>query len=185
MNDARAPLPLIQAFDGYVPEIGARAIVAPNATIIGNVVLEEDVTIWYSVVLRGDIGKIFVGRRSTIQDLCTLHTKKNGPEVHIGRDVSIGHNTVVHGARIGDGVFVGNACLIMDGAEIGSKSLIAAGSLVPRDAKIPEGVMARGRPAQVVRELSDTEREMGASTAKHQLQLANMARGNFPAGENR
>lgn len=181
MYDARAPSPLIHAFDGYVPEIGERVFIAPNATVVGNVVLEEDVTVWYSAVLRGDIGRIFVGRRSTIQDLCTLHTKKDGPEVHIGRDVSVGHNSVVHGAEIGDGVFVGNASLIMDGARIGARSVVAAGSLVARDAKIPEGVLVRGRPAQVVRELSTSEREMGASAAKYQMVLANKARGTHQA----
>jgi carbonic anhydrase/acetyltransferase-like protein (isoleucine patch superfamily) len=177
MDDTRAPLPLIQAFDGYVPEIGERVFVAPNATIVGNVVLEADVTIWYSAVLRGDIEKIVVGSRSTIQDLCTLHTKKNGPGVRIGPDVSIGHNSVVHGATIGDGVFIGNACLIMDGAEIGAQTVVAAGSLVARDTKIPGGVMVRGRPAQVARKLTDAERGMGASTAQFQIQLANKVRG--------
>lgn len=180
MDDFRAPFPLIQAFDGFVPQIAEGVYVAPNATVVGNVVLEEGVNVWYSAVLRGDIGKITVGAHSTIQDLCCLHTKKNGPDVVIGQHVSIGHNCVIHGATLEDGVFVGNASVVMDGAVVGKQSVVSAGSYVPRGARVPPGVMVRGRPAKVVRELTDEEKRMGSSTAEHQEELARKARGIYP-----
>jgi carbonic anhydrase/acetyltransferase-like protein (isoleucine patch superfamily) len=183
MYEPQPQLPLIQAFDGYVPQIAEGVYIAPNAAVVGNVILERDVTIWFGAVLRGDIGSIRVGERSTIQDLCCLHTKKGGPVVDIGRDVHVGHGCIIHGATIKDGAYLGNGVLVLDGAEIGEQSVVSAGALVARDVVIPPKSLVRGRPAKIIRQLTEAELSTGSAAAEHQMALGRKARGIPFAGE--
>lgn len=183
MQQSFVPLPFIQAFDGFIPQIGDGVFIAQNATVVGNVILKAGVTVWYGAVLRGDIGPISVGERSTIQDLCCLHTKKGGPSVVIEEDVHVGHGSIVHGATILAGAYLGNGVIIMDGAKIGEQAVISAGTLIGRGVEIPPRVLVRGRPAQVVRELQGEEHLMGKSSSQHQMELARIARAPVASGE--
>lgn len=177
MHEPFSPLPLIQAFDGYLPEIGDGVFIAPNATVVGNVTLKPGATVFYGAVLRGDVGPIRVGARSTIQDLCCLHTKKGGTPVVIEEDVHVGHGCIVHGATIHAGAYLGNGVIVMDGAVIGEQAVISAGTLIARGVKVPPRVLVRGRPAKVMRELKGKEHLMGKSSCEQQMELARITRG--------
>lgn len=134
------------------------AFVAPNATVIGDVTIGEQASIWYNAVLRGDINSITVGARSNVQDGAIVHlSAEHG--CHIGEDVTVGHQAVLHACRIGNEVLVGMGAIILDGAEIGERSIIGAGALVTQGKVIPPGSMVIGSPAKVVRALTAEEQE--------------------------
>ncbi|WP_067719223.1 gamma carbonic anhydrase family protein [Nocardia yamanashiensis] len=140
----------------HAPQIDESAWIAPNATIIGRVRLEAEVSIWYSAVLRGDIEDISVGARSNIQDGCVLHADPGFP-LTVGSGVSVGHNAILHGCTVGDDVLVGMGATVLNGAVIGAGSLIAANALIPEGAQIPPGSLVAGVPGKVRRELSEAE----------------------------
>lgn len=129
------------------PEISQSAFVADGARIIGDVRLCDDSSVWYNAVLRGDAGSITVGRRSNVQDNCTLHCDIDVPLV-IGDDVTIGHNAVLHSCNVGDGSLIGMGAVILSGAVIGKGSIIAAGSVVTSGTVIPDGSLYMGIPAK-------------------------------------
>lgn len=134
------------------------AFVAPNATVIGDVTIGDQASIWYNAVLRGDINAITVGARSNVQDGAIVHlSAEHG--CHIGEDVTVGHQAVLHACRIGNEVLVGMGAIILDGAEIGERSIIGAGALVTQGKVIPPGSMVIGSPAKVVRALTAEEQE--------------------------
>ena len=139
-------------------EIDPTAFVAPNATIVGDVTIGEDASVWYGAVLRGDIEPISVGPRSNVQDGTVVHVDADCPTV-IGADVTIGHRCVIHGATIGDGCLIGMGAVVLSGAKIGAGSLIAAGAVVREGFEIPPRCLAAGVPAKVVRELDDASLE--------------------------
>ena len=147
---------LIHAYHGKSPKIAASTFVAPSATIIGDVTLEEDASVWFGAVLRAESAPIRVGKRSNIQDNCVIHTDEGFP-VDIGDGVSIGHLAVVHGARIGSNCLVGMSATLLNGATIGENSMVAAGSLVTQGASMPQGVLVLGSPAIAKRKLSEEE----------------------------
>lgn len=142
----------------WTPQIAEDAFVAPNAQVMGQVVLARGASVWYGCVLRGDIEPIIVGENSNIQDLSVLHTDHDHPVV-IGKDVTVGHQACIHGAKIGDGCLIGMGATVLSGAEIGEGSMIGAGALVPEGKIIPPGVLAVGVPCQIKRELSADEKE--------------------------
>lgn len=142
--------------DDSVPSLPDSTFVAPNAVIVGDVVLGEDVSVWYSATLRGDIDRITVGERSNVQDSATLHADPGYPCL-VGSGVTIGHNAVVHGCTVGDDVLVGMGAVILNGAEIGAESLIAAGSVVGQGMRVPSRSLVAGIPATVKRSLRDDE----------------------------
>ncbi|MGH3354415.1 MAG: gamma carbonic anhydrase family protein [Nocardioidaceae bacterium] len=144
------------AFSGREPTIAAGAWVAPNATLVGAVTLEPEVSIWYGAVLRGDGDSITVGTGSNVQDGCVLHADPGFP-LRTGADVSIGHNAVVHGCLVEDGVLIGMSAVVMNGARIGQGSLVAAGSVVLEGSDIPPGSLVAGVPAKVRRDLTEDE----------------------------
>ena len=145
---------MIYEFNGKRPEIsGERVFIAPGADLIGAVELHEDVSIWFNVTLRGDIEPILVGERSNIQDGSTVHTDSGLP-VHIGKGVTIGHNCVIHGCTVGDDSMVGMGSTVLSGARIGKNCLIGAGSLVSGGTVIPDGSLALGSPARVIKALN-------------------------------
>lgn len=140
----------------HAPQIDDSAWVAPNATVIGRVRLAEQVGVWYSAVLRGDLEDISVGAGTNIQDGCVLHADPGFP-LTVGTGVSVGHNAILHGCTIGDDVLVGMGATVLNGAVIGPGSLIAANALIPEGAQIPPGSLVAGVPGKVRRELGEAE----------------------------
>jgi carbonic anhydrase/acetyltransferase-like protein (isoleucine patch superfamily) len=147
----------IVTVSGASPVIAASAFVAPGARIVGNVTLGEQASVWYNAVLRGDSAPIVVGARSNLQDNVSVHVDA-AHSVVIGDDVSVGHNAVVHGCRIGDGSLIGMGSVILSGAEIGAGCLVAGGAVVLEGTVVPDGSLVAGVPAKVRRALTDEER---------------------------
>ena len=162
---------MIVPFGGKMPRDEGAAFVAPNATLIGDVVLKPGATIWYGAVLRGDDGTLTVGEGSNVQDNAVLHT---GPEldVVVGRNVSIGHSAVVHGCTVGDDCLIGMHATILNGAVIGAGSLVAAGALVTENAVIPAGSLVVGVPGKVVRTVSEKQKASIAANGEEYRELA-------------
>jgi gamma-carbonic anhydrase len=138
------------------PDIHPSAFIAPNATLLGDVTVGEDASIWYGAVLRGDINRIVVGRGSNVQDGSVLHLSAEHGCL-IGDYVTVGHMAMLHACTIGDECLIGMGAIILDGVEIGARSIVGAGALVTQGKKIPPGSMVLGSPAKVVRELSPEE----------------------------
>ena len=150
---------LIKKLNGIEPQIGKNTFLAENATIIGDVTIGEDCSIWYQAVLRGDVNTITIGDRVNIQDGAVVHTLYKQSQTVIGDDVSVGHNAIIHGARIGNKCLIGMGATILDNAVVGTGCIVAANALVLSNAVLePNGVYA-GVPAVRVREVSDQQRE--------------------------
>lgn len=147
---------MILDYKGMEPRIDESAFVAPNATIIGDVTIDEYASVWFGSVLRGDIAPIKIGRHSNVQDLSILHESPGLPLV-IGEYVTVGHKVTLHSCIIEDKALIGMDSTILDGAEIGEGAFIGAGSLVTPGTKIPPGTLAFGRPAKVVRDLTEED----------------------------
>ncbi len=135
------------------PRLHPTAFVVPGATVVGDVTLGEGSSVWYGAVLRGDINRIVIGAHSNIQDCAVLHLADDFP-VLIGERVTVGHSAVVHACTIDDEVLIGMGAIILDGSEIGARSIIGANTLVPGRTIIPAGSLVLGSPAKVVRQLS-------------------------------
>jgi len=131
--------------------------VAPGATLIGNVELGPDASVWYGCVLRGDVHRIRVGARSNIQDLTVVHVTRDRFATEIGDDVTVGHRAVVHGCRVGDGALVGIGAIVLDGATVAEGAWVGAGAVVTPGTEIPSRMLAVGTPARPVREVGDEE----------------------------
>lgn len=149
---------MIWELDGNVPQIADDAWIAPDAQIMGRVVIEPGASVWWGAVLRGDNEEIRVGRGSNVQDLCCLHTDMGFPLV-IGENVTVGHRAMLHGCRIGDGSLIGMGATVLNGAKVGSGSLIGASALVSEGKEIPDRVLVMGAPGRVVREIDDAQYE--------------------------
>lgn len=148
----------IQHFLGRQPIIPASAFVAPGATVLGAVTLGEEVSVWFHTTLRADINAIAVGARSNIQDGVVIHVADDYA-AQIGELVTVGHGAIVHACAVGDEVLVGMGAIIMDGAEIGARSIIGAGALITRGTVIPSGSLVLGSPAKVIRAVSLDEQQ--------------------------
>jgi len=157
---------MIYELDGSAPQIGPGAWVAPSADLMGRVVLEEDASVWFGAVLRGDNEEIRVGRGSNVQDGCVLHTDMGYPLV-IGPDCTVGHKAILHGCILEAGVLVGMGAVVLNGARIGAGSLIGAGALVTEGKEIPPGSLVMGQPGRVVRSLDDAARDRLLQSAAH------------------
>ena len=141
---------MIVKYNGRVPQIDKTAFVADNATLIGDVDLAPDSSVWFGAVLRGDNEPIRVGRGSNIQDNATLHSDPGHP-LTVGQDVTVGHNAVVHGCTLGDGVLVGMGAVVLDDAVIGEYSIVGAGAVVTSGTVVPPYSLVLGLPAKVVK----------------------------------
>jgi carbonic anhydrase/acetyltransferase-like protein (isoleucine patch superfamily) len=139
------------------PIVGENVYIADSADIIGEVELADDSSVWFNVVLRGDVEKITIGRCSNVQDGTVIHTTLDKYPTVIGDYVTIGHNAMLHGCRIGDNVLVGIGAIVLDNSEIGENSIIAAGTLVPPGKKFPPNSLLMGSPAKVAKTLSDED----------------------------
>ena len=147
---------MIYALGDTRPQIRGEYFVAQSASVIGNVILENNVSVWFGAVLRGDNDCISVGENSSIQDNCVVHADPGFP-VTIGRDVTVGHMAMVHGCTIGDGALIGIKSVILNGAVIGKECLIGANALVAEGKVIPDRSLVLGSPGKVMRQLSDED----------------------------
>jgi carbonic anhydrase/acetyltransferase-like protein (isoleucine patch superfamily) len=143
---------------GHRPVLDPTAFVAPSASVVGDVVVGVESSVWYGAVIRGDVMPIRIGARTSIQDNSVLHATGGWCDTLVGDDCTIGHSVILHGCKVGHRVLVGMGSIVLDEAEIGDGAMIGAGSLVTARSKIPPGVLAHGRPCKVVRELTDEER---------------------------
>ena len=141
--------PLIASFQGHSPRIHASAFVAPTATVVGDVVLGEESSVWYGAVLRGDVGAIRIGERTNIQDGCVLHVTGGGAPLTVGAEVTVGHRAILHGATIEDRCLIGMGSVLLDGCVIGEESLVGAGSIVLEGTRVPPRSFIAGVPAKV------------------------------------
>jgi carbonic anhydrase/acetyltransferase-like protein (isoleucine patch superfamily) len=140
-------------FEGREPAVSPAAWIAPTATLVGDVHVEDGASIWYGAVLRADFGPIVVRRGANVQDGSVLHGGDD-PVTEIGEGATVGHLCVVHGAVVGAQALIGNGATVLDGARIGSRALVAAGCTVPPNMSIPDGMLAAGVPARIVGEVS-------------------------------
>lgn len=145
--------------------------IAPGAMVVGAVNIQDQASIWYNAVVRGDADNIFIGKKTNIQDCCVLHQDKGYP-LHVGENVTVGHGTILHGCHIGDNCIVGMGSIILNGAKIGEGSIIGAGTLVKEGQEIPPGSLAVGSPARVVRSLTEEEKEKILHSAQHYYEMA-------------
>ena len=145
--------------------------VAENATVLGNVTLEEDANVWFNVVIRGDNESIRVGARSNVQDGCVLHSDPGFP-LTIGEDCTIGHMVMLHGCTIGAGSLIGIGAIVLNGAKIGEGCLIGAGSLIAEGKEIPAGSVVFGSPGKVVRQLTEADQTRMRLGAAHYVENA-------------
>ena len=161
---------MLYALDGQVPEIDKGVgFVAPDAALIGRVRLAAGASVWFGSVLRGDNEWITIGRNSNVQDGSVLHTDPGAP-LEIGKDVTIGHKVMLHGCTIADKALIGIGSIVLNHATIASHSILGANSFVGEGKVIPEGVLALGSPARVLRDLRPEEIEMIDASAAHYVQ---------------
>jgi acetyltransferase-like isoleucine patch superfamily enzyme len=147
---------IILPVKGVMPQIPSSCFIAPNATIVGDVVVGEDCSIWFNAVVRGDVNSIRIGNKVNIQDGACLHCTYEKTQVHIGNNVSIGHNALVHGCTIADDVLIGMGAIVMDNVQIGSGSIVAAGAVVLENTVIEPGCIYAGIPAKMVKKVSES-----------------------------
>jgi gamma-carbonic anhydrase len=165
----------VARFLGTPPAIHRTAYVAPGATVIGDVTLEEESSVWPASVLRGDINRIVIGPRSNVQDGAVVHLADEWG-TFVGELVTVGHKAILHACTVGDEVLVGMGAIVLDGAEIGARSIVGAGALVTGGKKIPPGSLVLGSPGKVVRALSIDEQAEIRGWAERYMELARIYR---------
>lgn len=148
---------LIIPFGGRAPRIADNAFVAPTAVVIGDVLIESGASVWFGVVLRGDVNSIRIGRGTNVQDNTVIHVDADAPAT-LGEHVTIGHGAIVHGCTVEDGAQVGMGAIVLSHAHIGTACMVAAGAVVPEGMEVPVGSVVMGVPGRVRREVSDDER---------------------------
>lgn len=148
---------IVRAYKGKKPRIGEGTFIAENATLIGDLEIGDDCSIWFGTVLRADVQFIRIGARTNIQDNCVVHVTDDIHPTVIAEEVTIGHGAIVHGCTIGRGALIGMGARILDGAVVGESALVGAGTLVSEGMQIPPRTLAIGVPARVKRELTDQE----------------------------
>lgn len=152
--------------DKRVSMLGEGHFIAPNAVLIGDVVLHEKSSVWFGCVLRGDADRIEIGAGSNIQDGAVLHADPGFP-LSVGRDVTVGHNAMLHGCSIGDGTLVGINAVVLNGARVGRGCLIGANALVTEGMEIPDGSLVLGVPAKIKSQLTEEQQRVLMINAEH------------------
>ena len=147
-------MPVILPVKGVRPQIPDGCFVAPNATIVGDVIIGEDCSIWFNAVVRGDVNSIRIGNKVNIQDGACIHCTYEKTKTVIGNNVSVGHHALVHGCTIGDNVLIGMGAIVMDNCVVGENSIIAAGAVVLEGTHVPAGSIFAGVPAKKVKDIS-------------------------------
>jgi carbonic anhydrase/acetyltransferase-like protein (isoleucine patch superfamily) len=148
---------------------GEHWFVADNATVVGSVILENNASVWFNSVVRGDNDVITIGENSNVQDGCVLHADP-GYKLTIGRNVTVGHMVMLHGCTIGDNSLIGVKCVILNGAVIGNNCLIGANSLIPEGKVIPDGSLVVGSPGKVLRQVTDEQMSYIRYGAEHYVE---------------
>jgi len=167
----------IRSFQQHTPKLGARVFVDPTAVVLGDVEIGEDSSVWPLTVIRGDMHRIRIGARSSIQDGSVLHITHPGPynpdgfPLTIGDEVTVGHKVTLHGCTLGSRILVGMGSIVMDGAVVEDEVIIAAGSLVPPGKRLESGYLYVGSPVKQARPLTDKERSFFAYTAGNYVRL--------------
>jgi carbonic anhydrase/acetyltransferase-like protein (isoleucine patch superfamily) len=141
--------------NGIEPSLGKNTFVAPNATIVGDVICGEDCSFWFNAVVRGDVNSIRLGNKVNIQDGAVIHCTYQKTKTILGNNVSVGHNAIVHGSLVHDNVLIGMGAIVMDNCEIGSNSIIAAGAVLTEGTIVPSGCIYAGVPAKKVKDISE------------------------------
>ncbi|KOO50328.1 gamma carbonic anhydrase family protein [Priestia koreensis] len=150
---------MLISYKEHTPRIHESVFVAPGAYLIGDITIGEQSTVWFNAVLRGDEDAIVIGKRCSIQDNATIHLFEGSP-VFIEDDVTVGHNVILHGCKVGKRSIIGMGSTILDGAEIGEECIIGANTLIPSGKKIPPRSLVVGSPGKVVREIGDKDVEL-------------------------
>lgn len=164
---------LIKSVRGYTPAYGSDCFFAENATVIGDVILGDEVSVWYQAVIRGDVNAIRIGNKVNIQDGVVIHATFETAPTHIGNNVSIGHNAIVHGCTLQDNVLVGMGSIVMDHCVIGSNSIIAAGVVVTQNTIVAPGSIYAGVPARKIKDIdSDLQQNEIERIAKNYILYA-------------
>lgn len=153
------------------PQRGQNVFVADNARIIGSVTLDDDSSVWFGVVIRGDNDQITVGAQSNVQDNAVLHTD-GGIPLTLGRGVTVGHNAMLHGCTVGDFSLIGINAVVLNKARIGKHCIIGANALIPEGMEIPDGSLVVGSPAVIKRQLTDVQKKILEASAAHYVQNA-------------
>lgn len=164
---------MIMPYMGRSPKIHETAFIVENSSIIGDVEIGAQSSIWFHSVVRGDVHYIRIGDRTNVQDNCTLHVTKNTYPLIIGNDITIGHNVVLHGCAVRDRCLIGMGAIILDNAEIGEDSIVGAGALVTEGMKVPPGSLVLGIPGKVVRPLKPEEKEKILKSARNYIEYSN------------
>ncbi|HYK76850.1 MAG TPA: gamma carbonic anhydrase family protein [Daejeonella sp.] len=151
---------LILPVEGKNPQWGEKCFIAENATIVGDVMMGDNCSVWFNAVIRGDVNSIRIGNNTNIQDGAVIHCTYQKAATHIGNNVSIGHNALVHGCTLGDHVLVGMAAIVMDHAVVQPYCIIAAGAIVLENTVCESGYIYAGIPAKKVKPISEQQREM-------------------------
>ena len=162
---------MIMDFEGVTPRINKNTYISESVDIIGKVNVEENVNIWFGTRLRGDMNNIIIGENTNIQENSVVHVDINSPCI-IGKNVTIGHGTIIHGCSISDNVLVGMGSIILNNAKIGKNTIIGAGSLVTQGKEFPEGVLILGNQAKVIRQLTEAEIESIQRSADNYVSLS-------------
>jgi gamma-carbonic anhydrase len=149
------------------PVYGKNCWFAPNATLVGDITMGKDCTVWFNAVVRGDVNAIVMGDRVNIQDGAVVHCTYQKTKTIIGNNVSIAHNAIVHGCTIEDEVLIGMGAIVMDGAVIGKNSIIGAGAIVTQNTKVPPGTVWAGNPAKYIKDISPELGEVFMRTANN------------------
>ncbi|MGO2502610.1 MAG: gamma carbonic anhydrase family protein [Cobetia marina] len=167
----------IRSFKGLTPRLGERVFIDPSSVVLGDVALGDDSSVWPLAVIRGDMHRIRIGARTSVQDGAVLHIthasdfNPGGYPLEIGDDVTIGHKAVLHGCTIHDRVLVGMGAIVMDGVVVEDEVIIAAGALVPPGKRLEGGHVYAGNPARALRPIKDSEREFFTYSAVNYVKL--------------
>jgi carbonic anhydrase/acetyltransferase-like protein (isoleucine patch superfamily) len=168
-------------FQSHAPVISAESFIAPDAWVIGKVEIAAHVSVFFNVVLRGDIQHIRIGAGTNLQEHVLVHTSHGMSDVEIGENVTVGHRAIIHGCKVGAACLIGMGATILDNAEIGECSIIGAHTLIPKGVKIPPYSLVIGTPGKVVRSLSEIETKEILDSAKHYQELGRYYQQNISA----
>ncbi|RLB60121.1 MAG: gamma carbonic anhydrase family protein [Deltaproteobacteria bacterium] len=161
---------MVLAYKGIEPQLDASVFIAPGACVIGDVHIGEKSSIWFNVIVRGDVNFIRIGSRTNIQDGSVVHVTSDTHPTFVGDDVTVGHSVTLHGCTVHDGCLIGIGAIVLDGAVVGASSLVAAGSLISPNTQIPPRSLVMGSPGRVKRTLTEEECSNMHAAAQHYIQ---------------